>query len=163
MPGANIPSRNAERRRRNKEGIADELEVDGVVEKLSYDPAWGWHDVARDWFDSLRSSGQSDFYEPSDWQTARLVGEQISRELNDKIVGIAPQGSVITRKAPIPGASLTALSKLMSVLMVTEGDRRRYRLEVQRQDALNLGQPGDVVDMDAWRSRALGGSGSPTP
>ena len=39
------------------------------------------HPVARAWYDSLASSGQSDYYEPSDWAAAVYVAEAISRNL----------------------------------------------------------------------------------
>ena len=36
----------------------------------------------KDWFRALKQSGQARFYEPSDWQTARLLAEVMSQELN---------------------------------------------------------------------------------
>lgn len=157
MPGP-VPGRNAERHSPDKHRVNEEIELDEAVEPLRYNPAWGWDDLAREWFESLHNSGQSQFYEPSDWQTARLVAEQINRELEDKFVGITNRGEVIMRSAPIPGASLTAMTKLMSSLMITEGDRRRLKLEIQRKKALDdLGLPEGVADMDEWRNRALGG------
>ncbi|MBQ1164022.1 hypothetical protein KBZ21_39135, partial [Streptomyces sp. A73] len=41
-----------------------------------------WHPIARDWYLSLRASGQAVFYQPSDWAMARYAAELMSRGLN---------------------------------------------------------------------------------
>lgn len=91
-----------------------------------------WHPLAKDWYCSLEHSGQSIYYEFSDWMTARMVAEQMSRELEDKFVAVSDAGEPIFVKAPIPGQSMNAILKAMSSLLVTEGDRRRASLELNR-------------------------------
>jgi hypothetical protein len=102
-------------------------------------PDKDWHPVARAWFESLAQSGQHVFYEPSDWQTAWLLAESISRDLRPQFVGVthpAPgtgeSSEPIYEPIPMRGASLTAYVKAMSGLMVTEGQRRQFRVEVER-------------------------------
>lgn len=102
-----------------------------------------WHPVATRWFNSLKTSGQSAFYEDSDWATAYLIAESMSREL-------------LTGEPPT-GAALAAWLKAMGSLMVTEGDRRRARLELVRPSAEEV--PADVSQLDEYRARLARQSG----
>ena len=56
------------------------------------------HPAARRWFESLAESGQSAFYEPSDWATAYVLAETMSRELRPRVVGVTKDGDVIKLK-----------------------------------------------------------------
>jgi len=132
-----IPHRTEERRREN--APSDGLEVTkapAAAEVTIPDPDEDWHIIANDWYVSLTESGQSRFYEPSDWMTAYLLAEQISRLLKPRFVGFqqyADGGTEpVIRSIPMAGADVTALLRGMTSLMVTEGDRRRARLELQR-------------------------------
>ncbi|MEV5595691.1 hypothetical protein [Streptomyces sp. NPDC052496] len=40
-----------------------------------------WHPIAKRWFQSLKDSGQAQFYKQSDWLTAVYVTEAMSRNL----------------------------------------------------------------------------------
>lgn len=80
-----------------------------------------WHQIARDWYLSLRESGQAAFYQPSDWAVARYAAELMSRLLcSDR----APNGQLVA-----------ALNSVMGSLLTTEGDRRRARIELERKPA----------------------------
>lgn len=92
------------------------------------DPAW--HAVAKKWYASLSESGQSQFYQPSDWAVAFLIGESMSRDLIPQFVGFTESGTMLKEKIPLKGASLAAYLKAFSVLLVTEGDRRRLQIEL---------------------------------
>lgn len=105
-----------------------------------------WHSVAKAWYKSLADSGQSKYYQPSDWATAVLIAESMSRDLQPQFVGFTEEGDVIKEQIPLKGASLAAYLKAMSVLLVTEGDRRRMECELE--------QPGQEVDPDAERAEA---------
>lgn len=119
------------------------------------DPSW--HPVASRWFESLAQSGQSRFYEPSDWSTACLVAESMSRDLNPQFVGFAQTGRDTTEpefaSIPLKGASLAAYLKAMSNLLVTEGDRRRAALELQRTVAVDEDEVAAVASLDAYRAQ----------
>lgn len=109
-----------------------------------------WHPIAKSWYESLATSGQSRFYEPSDWATAVLVAESMSRDLSEQVVGITDSGMVVKDVIPLKGASLGAYLKAFSVLMVTEGDRRRVRLELQRAQSAEASD--EVVVLDDYRA-----------
>ena len=142
-----IPKRADERRRRNK---VDTTEV-RMVGEVQVPPAdEGWHKIAKDWYESLAESGQSKFYEPSDWATAYVVAESLSREMKSQFVGVNDDGPVFA-KIPIKGGNLNAYLKAMQVLLVTEGDRRRLQLEIQR-DREPRAEPAKVTRLDDYRA-----------
>lgn len=137
------PKRTDQRRRRNKPEGVQVTKAKGA--HLVTPPAANrqWHPVAKRWFDSLKTSGQSAFYEDSDWATAYLIAESMSRELHTG--------------EPPSGASLAAWLKAMGSLLVTEGDRRRARLELERPTAEEV--PADVDDLAEYRARLAAQSG----
>jgi hypothetical protein len=93
-----------------------------------------WHPVATQWYESLNLSGQRIYYQPSDWATAYLLAESISRDLKPQVVGIHPEtGEAVMAVIPLKGASLGAYLKGFTALMVTEGDRRRLQIELERE------------------------------
>lgn len=129
MPGP-PPKRSDQRRRRNKpDGSQPNLTVvkddapRPVVKAPRVSPSW--HPLMKDWFRSLKQSGQARFYEPSDWQTARLLAEVMSQELNNG------EG--------VKASMLAEFNRAAASLMTTEGERRRLRVELQAAD-------GAVVD-----------------
>jgi hypothetical protein len=99
-----------------------------------------WHSVAQEWFRSLAESGQAQFYEASDWATARYVAEGMSRNLDG---------------GRFSAQLFAAVNSAMSNLLVTEGDRRRVRLELQRGDVGPM--KADVPSLEDYRSRLTGG------
>lgn len=106
------------RRRRNVESQTDRLVVEGSVSVPP--PQDHWHPIAKRWYEALAESGQSRFYEPSDWAYAVYVAEAMHRNLD---------------AGRFSAQLLATVTKAMSVLLVTEGDRRRMRLELERVDA----------------------------
>lgn len=97
-----------------------------------------WHPIAVEFWESLKRSGQALFWEPSDWMVAKLLCESISRDLNPQVVGVAPASEfgpaeVVRERIPLKGASLNAYLKGFASLMLTEGDRRRLRIELERE------------------------------
>jgi hypothetical protein len=78
-------------------------------------------------YEALRRSGQAQFFEPSDWSRAELVVLAIDDYVRD-------------HKA----FHLQAIEKMSSSLLVTEGDRRRMRLEVERPQ--HVEEPAHIDD-----------------
>ena len=105
------------------------------------DPDPLWHPIASDWYLSLRNSGQSAFYEASDWAMARYAAHVMSQVLlSDR----GPNGQLVA-----------ALNSVMSSLLTTEGDRRRARMELERRkpDGPKL---ASVSPLDSYRDIAGG-------
>lgn len=120
MPGP-VPKRSDQRRRRNKPASGEVVSIvpsspeDGVVDAPEADESW--HPLMRDWFNSLKESGQAIFYEPSDWQTARIAAAVMSDGLNS---------------GELKATTLKEFNSMADSLMTTEGERRRLRVELQR-------------------------------
>jgi len=135
------PKRDAQRRRRNEpaKGKAESVVVDPT--KVRGPELTGRHSAAaRRWYEALRRSGQSMFFEPSDWALADVVVIAI-----DAFV-----------KAP-SAAMLSAIDSASSKLLVAEGDRRRVRLELERAPTPAPGKDGasgSVSWLDAHRAQA---------
>lgn len=109
--------------------------------------------MARLWYESLAGSGQAAFYEPSDWATAYVIAESMSRDLKPQPIGVHPEtGRPVRAAIPMRGASLSAYLRAMTALMVTEGDRRRARLELEREQPSAEEAP-DVSWIDDARAR----------
>ena len=70
-----IPKRSDQRRRRNKPNADAPAVVVAMGQQVVKPPAEdrAWHPYAKQWFRSLKRSGQAQFYQESDWQEARLV------------------------------------------------------------------------------------------
>lgn len=111
-----VPTRSDQRRRQNKnpEGIATAKAPGVRAEQPPADASW--HDMARDWYESLATSGQARWYQPSDWQTARVWAELLSRQL----------------ASGRPSAQMVAAwQQAATELLTTEGARRRARIELE--------------------------------
>lgn len=159
-----VPKRSDQRRRTNKPAkpvtkAPSKRAAKGSAPKTSatHRPDPKWHPVAKRWFSSLARSGQSAFYEPSDWAAAFVIAESISRELHPQPV-VDGDGNVTMVSFPPKGASLAAWLKGMSSLLVTEGDRRRASLELQRPGAGEEAS-ADVSELDEYRRRLQGSAG----
>lgn len=116
-------------------------EIIALVDE-SADGEGTWHPLARDWYRSLASSAQSQFYEASDWATARVLAALLSRALSSGKVTAA-----LVERWQIGATEL----------LTTEGARRRARVELQRaRDGDGDGQEagGEVSELDEYRRRA---------
>lgn len=145
------PKRTTEVRRRNKKTV--DTPASRASDPVDRKPNSKWHPVAKRWFESLGNSGQSVFYEESDWATAYLIAESISRELGLQVVGVTKEGAPIKAHVPPKGASLSAWLKAMTGLMVTEGDRRRAAVELTTSKPSGSEGAADVYDLDVYRER----------
>lgn len=161
-----VPKRSSQRRRQNREAAPEKVEVPveapaAAAKADAPAPNERWHPAARAWYESLARSGQSTFYEASDWALAYLIAESISRDLKPQVVGVNEEsGEPVMAVIPMKGASLSAYLKAMTALLVTEGDRRRARIELERAGAEpscdGAGDKPGVSYLDAYRDRAAG-------
>jgi hypothetical protein len=133
-----VPKRSEERVRRNKpETPVDKIEVIGPVEvpELNFpDP----HPLTVDLYASLSQSAQSRFYEASDYQMARAILHFFDIEV---------------KKGKASAQMVQTVFSQLTDLLLTEGARRRVRLEVERDQAA-----GEVIEVaDMFRARLMEG------
>lgn len=137
MAGATgpVPKRSDQKVRRNITEPITKIPVVGEVEI----PELGIHNphpLVVSLYDSMKDSGQARYYEPSDWEYARITLHFVNKLL----------------KTSKPSAMmLTAVNQMLSSLLLTEGERRRVRMEVERGPA----QPAGVVIDAAEQFRQL--------
>lgn len=107
------------------------------------------HPLVTDMYESIKESAAVKFYEPTDWQFARLT----LYTLNQELIAAKHQGK------PVGAMKLTAINQMLSSLLLTEGERRRARLEVERTSA-DSGGSAQVVSMtDALKQRLAAAGG----
>lgn len=146
-----VPKRSDQVRRRN----APEVPIDTAPAATDVEipePDKSWHPIALRWYLSLADSGQSHWYEPSDWALAYLIAESMSRDLKPQVVGVSIDGKAVKATIPLRGASMSSYLKAMTSLLVTEGDRRRLRIELSKPQ-VDDDEAAAVADLDEYRSR----------
>ena len=116
MPGP-VPKRSSDRVRRNKPDVPLKIGQAQPVNRPPEDRAW--HVVAKRLYRSLKTSGQTTFWQDSDWEYARFLMDQISRMLNT------------SGEKPLRAGQLAEVNRMMGELMMTEPARRRARVELQ--------------------------------
>lgn len=129
-----VPKRSSERERRNKpdyEITTVDIDGDVLMPELGIENP---HPIVADLWDSLGMSAQQQYYEPSDWQFARFT------------LHFANQLLWTSR----PSAQMfQGVTSALSDLLVSEGSRRRLRMEIERNKA-----SADVVDIsELFRER----------
>lgn len=138
-----VPKHSEDRKRRNSP--ATDAGVEKVVVESSVDisiptPDANWHPIALRLWDSLALSGQSRFYEPSDWALAYSLMDDLTYY------------KFATKRS---GQMLASIYAQMSSLLITEGDRRRVGIELARKSSEELESAG-VMEMNKWREALTG-------
>jgi hypothetical protein len=137
MPGP-VPKRSTQRRRRN----APNVETVAATGTVAVPPTpSGLHPIAARWFDSLKESGQSTWYEPSDWAAAELVAHAMTKML---------------RARKFSSMAFTAVWSAMGELLTTEGARRRAKVEIERDQTEVDAAPPGVTAIEQYRKKAQG-------
>lgn len=124
-----VPKRSDERIRRNKpDRPIEKVSKIGVVPipDLGLDDP---HEVTVGLYQALLDSAQSKYFEPSDWAYARFC-----LHFADKLL----------KQARPSGQVLATVHSMMSDLLVSEGSRRRFRIEIERADD---GAENNVLDI----------------
>ena len=147
-----IGKRDEERVRRNiPENPTETVTMIGTVKipelgDMSYEGET--HPLISEMYDAIKASAAVKYYEPTDWQFARLT----LYTLNQELIASRHQGK------PVGAMKLTAINQMLSALLLTEGDRRRVRLEIERQPGDSpAGKVVNVTDMLKQRLAASGG------
>lgn len=114
-----VPKRSDELIRRNiDDRPLDKVEASGKVPV----PPLGIvdaHPVVKNLYESMKKSAQAKFYEPTDWAYALMAFHFINQQL----------------WAGKPSAQMLAsINQMLSSLLLTEADRRRVRIEIERAE-----------------------------
>ncbi|AWN07375.1 terminase small subunit [Streptomyces phage Maneekul] len=120
MPGP-VPNREADlaRPRSRKGGDVQEV-TKGEMRPVKIPNAdRDWHPIARRLWDSLKTSGQADFYQNSDWAFAFSLCEDLSH---------------YKKSGKRSGQMLQTIYSAFERLLVAEGDRRRVRIELHEPE-----------------------------
>ena len=139
-----VPKRSDQRHGHRKAEPGDSAPPPSSAAKFTPPPAKAtWNHTAKQWYWSLKKSGQAVWYQPSDWMYAYVWADLLSRQLeSDK-----------------PSAMmLTAWNAAASSLLVTEGDRRRVRIELEKAGKADPDKDAGVASMEAWRTKLAGSS-----
>lgn len=163
-----IGKRSDERRRTNTPESEGQLPVakgEGNFDFVIPEPNEDWHPLVIELYEGLIDSGMSDFFQLSDWAAAQIMCESLSRELLPQFVGfqdrVHPGTQMMEKlptkmKIPIKGGNMSAYLRFFAVLGVTEGDRRRLNIELQRGPIEDPDAMADATVVDA-RERFVGG------
>lgn len=107
------------------------------------------HPLVVEMYEAMKQSASIKYFEPTDWAFARLT----LYTLNQELIAAAHNGK------PVGAMKLTAINQMLSALLLTEGDRRRARLEIDRAPTESSGKVLDVTDMLKQRLAAGGNGG----
>ncbi len=143
-PPGPVPKR-SEDRIRHDSNVIDKVHAFGVVKKPDLGLGDRVHPIVADFWESVGESAQSRYYEASDWQYLRTS----LHFLNQLLRSNKPSAQM-----------LTVVNQMLTDLLVSEGSRRRVRMEIERnvtsQDAevknlsdyfKNLAEKNDLGDM----------------
>ena len=123
-----IPQRSEDRIRRNKDG--------GEITKgQAFDVTWDlpadpeWHPIAIRLYEACSSSGQSAYYQNSDWALLYSICEDLSHYKQGSKMVDRNTGELVNKARS--GQMLQSIYSALERLMVAEGDRRRLRVELE--------------------------------
>lgn len=112
-----VPNRSEDLARpRSRKGSDEQPVTKGEMKPVKVPNAdRNWHPIAQRLWDSLKTSGQADFYQNSDWAFAFSLCEDLS---------------YYKKAGKRSGQMLQTIYSAFERLLVTEGDRRRVRIEL---------------------------------
>ena len=144
MPGP-MPKRSTERTRRNKPENEGGITLSkGLAQGGEQFPAKRhWEKLTKDWYAAVGKSGMAEYYEQSDWAMVLIIAEELDAYYKE---AAKPGGK---RSAMM----LATIFSAMESLGVTEGERRRMRIELEKPSEPET--PASVVAIDGYRD-ALG-------
>ena len=164
-----VPKREVARRRRNKtddsgnpsEATSVELDPEEFPAFVAPAPNPHWHPAALAIWEAAAASGTRVFWEPSDWSILALTCSQISQEYADDLIiekvklpieagGAGGGEELVYGSRPMPSGKFSAVMKALGMLGLTEGDRRRMHIELER-----FAKPDEVVTEEQFEDERL--------
>jgi len=115
MPGP-VPNREDDLSRPRSRRSPDNKVTRGVLKPVVKPAARPeWEPFVREFYDSIGESGEADFYQNSDWHYARIVCDQLHAHYQSGMRS---------------GQMFQSIMAAMTSLLVTEGERRRVKIEL---------------------------------
>lgn len=120
MPGP-VPNRESDLARpRERKGGDQQSVTKGVLRETVIPHAdKDWHPIARKLWDGVKTSGQVDFYQNSDWAMLYSLCDDLSH---------------YKKSGKRSGQMLQTIYSAFERLLITEGDRRRVRIELHEPE-----------------------------
>lgn len=138
MPGP-VPNHSDDLTRPRSRRNPDNVVTKGVRKAVTIPPGDpNWEPFVSEFYDSLKTSGQQDFYQDSDWHYARLVCAQIDAHM---------KGGMRS------GQMFQSVMAALTSLLVTEGERRRVKIELTEPKP--TGPTAGVTAMEEARARLM--------
>ena len=137
-----IPKRESELQRARTRKGSDVVPVThGALREVTSRPPADeeWHPIAKGLYESAATSGQSDFYQDSDWWMLYSLCDEISY-----LKGMKQRS----------GQYLASILSGLQALLLTEGERRRVRIELTKPE--EKGPDLVVVGMADYKDKAQG-------
>lgn len=137
MPGP-IPRQEATLARpRKRKGSNQQATTKGERRDVVWPPVPSdWGSLARGLYEGARDSGQADFYQQSDVAYLMLVLEETNRYMEPYGTRPDPEtGEMVAVYPKRSGQLFQALHSSMQSLLLTEGERRRARIELMERPA----------------------------
>jgi hypothetical protein len=113
-----VPKRSSDRGKQPYDNVIERVQAFGVVKKPDLGLGEGTHPIIIDFWNSIGESAQARYYEPSDWQYLRVSLHFLNKLLNSG----KPSAQM-----------LTVVNQMLTDLLVSEGSRRRVRMEIERE------------------------------
>ena len=135
MPGP-IPRQEATLARpRERKGSNQQATTKGERRDVLWPPVPSeWGSLARGLYEGARDSGQADFYQQSDVAYLMLVLEETNRYMEPYGTRLDPEtGEMVAVYPKRSGQLFQALHSSMQSLLLTEGERRRARIELMER------------------------------
>mgnify|MGYP001545178513 CR=1 FL=1 len=114
------------------------VHMEGQVKQpsLAQFPNMLTQNITKAFWKSLGESGQALYYEPSDWMTAMMALHLLDKQLRPYQ---NKEGKMVVGQ--VSPTMVAAVWQMLTSIAVTEGERRRLRIEVERKTA----DTGDVA------------------
>ena len=92
-----------------------------------------WHPIAIQIYESVATSGQAQYYQDSDWAILYSICEDISYYKTPTVSTWVDKKTGEIKEYPKPrsGQMLASIMGSLTTLLLTEGDRRKVRMELQ--------------------------------
>ena len=142
-----VPNRDDDlaRPRSRKGGDQQETTKGTLYPATIPDPDPEWHPIALMMWDALLESGQKDYYQSSDWAFAYSLCEDLSR-YKEPLVNHTT-GELYYKRS---GQMLQTIYSAMGDLLISEGHRRRVRMELTAPEPNE--SPLSVVAIEDYRA-----------